>query len=274
MVAPAAPVEGATVEAVRQIAAELYETNEVEIRFHPSCFASSGHFAGDDATRTAATLCYANDPGIDAIWFGRGGYGSCRVAESILAGLEPCARNKSYLGYSDLGMILAGLYKAGFANLAHGPMVQDLRRPGGRAAIERALRWLVERSIESLEPSVAAGGRTAAFNLTVLSHLLGTSLEPDLAGHELMVEEVSEQLYRIDRSFFHVTAAPSVRKAKGLRLGRCNFIVPNDPDFILTEEEIAQYWCEQAGVAYLGRADIGHDAQNKVVPFGGYVPQP
>ena len=35
-----------------------------------------------------------------------------------------------------------------------------------------------------------------------------------------------------------------------------------------TEEEIVRYWCAKAGIAYLGRADIGHDVENKVVPFG------
>jgi muramoyltetrapeptide carboxypeptidase LdcA involved in peptidoglycan recycling len=36
----------------------------------------------------------------------------------------------------------------------------------------------------------------------------------------------------------------------------------------MTEEEVARYWCRQSGIPWLGRADIGHDADNKVVPFG------
>ena len=54
----------------------------------------------------------------------------------------------------------------------------------------------------------------------------------------------------------------------GLRLGRCSAIPPNDPDFGQTEVEIVQHWCRASGIPYLGRADIGHDAANKVVPFG------
>jgi muramoyltetrapeptide carboxypeptidase len=42
----------------------------------------------------------------------------------------------------------------------------------------------------------------------------------------------------------------------------------NDPDFGASEEEVFLYWCARAGIPYLGRADIGHDAGNKVVPFG------
>ena len=47
-----------------------------------------------------------------------------------------------------------------------------------------------------------------AFNLTVLSNLLGTSLEPDFTGVDLLIEDVGEHLYRIDRTMFHVTAQP------------------------------------------------------------------
>jgi muramoyltetrapeptide carboxypeptidase len=112
------------------------------------------------------------------------------------------------------------------------------------------------------------GVMTAAFNLTVLSHILGTPFEPDLNDHILMVEDVSEYLYSIDRAFFHVTANANVRKIIGLRLGRLNDLQPNDCEFHLGEEEIALHWCEQSGIPYLGRADIGHDAANKIVPFG------
>ena len=52
-----------------------------------------------------------------------------------------------------------------------------------------------------------------AFNLTVLSNLLGTPLEPDFTGVDLLIEDVGEHLYRIDRTMFHVTASANVRKA-------------------------------------------------------------
>ena len=57
-----------------------------------------------------------------------------------------------------------------------------------------------------------------AFNLTVLSNLLGTPLEPDFQGAELLIEEVSEHHYRIDRLMFHVTASANVRGAARIRL--------------------------------------------------------
>jgi len=83
-----------------------------------------------------------------------------------------------------------------------------------------------------------------------------------------MIEEVDEHAYRIDRMLFHVTSQPAVRRAAGLMLGRCEPMPANDPDFGQEVEEIARYWCERSRIPYLGRADIGHDVNNAVIPFG------
>ena len=266
--APGGPTTAEVAERVRAVADRLYPDGLVELVFHPQCFASHGHFAGDDALRAEAFIELANDATLDAVWFARGGYGACRVAEKVVAGLGPAARDKVYLGYSDAGSLLAALYKAGLQGVAHGPMAHDIRREGGEAAVARALAWLVERDPEALEPGLVAGQKAAAFNITILSQLLGTPLEPDLNGHVLLLEEVSEHMYRIDRAMFHITSNPKIRRITGIRLGRCSLIPENDPDFGQDEEAVVRYWCGRSGVPWLGRADIGHDVDNRVVPFG------
>jgi muramoyltetrapeptide carboxypeptidase len=268
IVAPSTPLVAETAMRTAEIAARDFPG--VELVFHPQCFLSHGHFAGEDRVRAEAFLKVANDPGFDALWFGRGGYGSCRIAEEVSAGLAPAARDKAYLGYSDAGYMLAGLYKAGFPDLAHGPMPHDVRRKGGEAAVRRALAWLVGRDPAALETHVGEAP-AAAFNITVFSLLLGTPLEPDLTGHSLMLEDVSEHLYRTDRSLFHITSNAGVRRVAGIRLGRCTEVPVNDRDFGQSEEELFRYWCERSRIPYLGRADIGHDADNKVVPFGAFA---
>ncbi|HEX6376238.1 MAG TPA: LD-carboxypeptidase [Allosphingosinicella sp.] len=265
IVAPSTPILAETAERVKRIAARAFP--ELDLVFHPQCFLAHRHFAGKDAVRADALVEVANDPGFDALWFARGGYGSCRIAEDALARFGPAARDKTYLGYSDAGFLLAALYRAGFPRLAHGPMPQDVRRDGGDAAVERALAWLSRDDPAAVEPSVG-DAPAAAFNITVFSQLLGTAVEPDLAGHVLMLEDVSEHMYRTDRALFHITGHRRVRAVAGIRLGRCSEVPDNDPDFGASEEEVFAYWCERAGIAYLGRADIGHDAGNKVVPFG------
>ena len=127
---------------------------------------------------------------------------------------------------------------------------------------------MVDRSPEALESTVGRVKMTAPFNMTVLSQLLGTPLQPDLGGHVLMLEEVGEAMYRIDRSLFHITSNAEIRRVSGVMLGRCSNITPNEPDFGMNEEEIARYWCQRSGIPWLGRADIGHDISNKIVPFG------
>lgn len=267
IVAPSSRLEPNMAEQVSALAAKRYPA--VELMFHPQCFHSAGHFAGTDAERAAAFVEIANDPSFDAVWFGRGGYGSCRIAEEALAKLSAAARVKTYLGYSDAGVLLAGLYGKGFPAVVHGPMPADITRTGGEAAVARALSYLSNDVADTLEPSIPSSGRVVAFNLMTFSQLIGTPLQPDLTGHVLMLEEVSEYMYRIDRSLFHITSNPAVRRVAGIRLGRCSAVPNNDPDFGQTEVEVVQNWCTKAGIPYLGRADIGHDADNRIVPFGG-----
>lgn len=264
VVAPSCPLKR---EVAAQVQALVEERGDCELAIHPQSFLSQGHFAGSDEARLSALREVMADPSIAAVWFARGGYGSNRIAEAALADLPNAARSKTYMGYSDSGFLLAGLYKAGL-NVAWGPMPQDIVRDGGEEAVNRALDWLVRRAEGSIESYIQRPAM--AFNLTVLSMLLGTPLEPDFTGIELLIEEVSEQHYRIDRTMFHLTSSANVRKAARIRLGRVSDVPSNDPEFGEDERSIAAYWCARADIE-LGRpADIGHDSANKVVPFGNF----
>ena len=262
VVAPSCPLKR---EAAERVEAIVAERGDCELVVHPQCFLSDGHFAGSDEARLAALREVMADPSLDALWFARGGYGSNRIAEAALADIPDAARDKLYLGYSDAGFLLAGLHKAGI-DVAWGPMPQDVLRDGGDTAVHRALNWIVLRDRSAIEAHVEAPAM--AFNLTVLSNLLGTPLEPDFTGADLLIEEVSEHLYRIDRTMFHVTSSPNVRRAARIRLGRVGDILPNDVEFGTDEAAIVEDWCRRSGIPFGGRADIGHDAQNRVVPFG------
>lgn len=268
VVAPSNRVPADLPQKLAALATRLYGADAPEIRFHPQCFLSSGHFAGSDTERASAFIEVANDPSFDVLWFGRGGYGSFRLTEAVLAGLKPAAGDKLYMGYSDAGAMLGALYAAKVGKVAHGPMPNDLNRAGGEAAVARALAFLIDRDPSALEPSVAGGMPCAAFNITILAHLIGTPALPDLSGHVLMLEEVSEPMYRIDRCMGQIVSTPALRGVAGIKLGRCGDIPENDPDFGCGEDDVVRYWCLRTGIPYLGRADIGHDIGNRVVPFG------
>ncbi len=260
--APSTPFTQDDARRVLDLAAAQF--SGVELHFHPQCFAVDGHFAGPDALRLAALLECANDPRMDAVWFARGGYGANRIAEAAVAGMGDAARSKTFLGYSDGGYLLAGLYRHRIGFPVHGPMVADIRREGGTLAAMRSLAYLsgdrsgVEQSIDDRP--------TVAFNLNTLAMLCGTPLMPDLAGHVVMVEEVAEYLYSVDRLFFHLTA--HLRGIAGLRLGRVSDVPENDRPFGASAEEIARFWCDRHSLPFLGSANIGHDSANMIVPFG------
>ncbi|HEY6815456.1 MAG TPA: LD-carboxypeptidase [Croceibacterium sp.] len=259
--APGTPITRDVAERVTAIARGF---SGLELHFHEQCFVEDGHFAGPDEVRLAALLECANDPAFDAIWFAKGGYGANRIAAQALAAANTAARGKTYLGYSDCGYLLAGLYREGVGYPVHGPMPVDVRRDGGEAAVCRALGWL-SGDPAGLEPSLDERP-AAAFNLITLAMLCGTELMPDLSDHVVMVEEVAEHLYAVDRLFFHVTQ--HLRGIAGLQLGRISAVPENDRPFGATAEDIARDWCRRTGIPFLGAAQIGHDAANRIVPFG------
>ena len=261
IVAPSCTLKREAADAAQAI---VSARSDCELLIHPQCFLSEGHFAGPDDARLAALREVMADPSVGAIWVARGGYGSNRIAEAALKDLPVEARTKLYMGYSDAGFLLAGLHKSGL-DVAWGPMPQDVVRVGGEAAVDRALDWIVKRDKAALEPQLAIPAM--AFNLTVLSNLLGTSLEPDFTGVDLLIEDVGEHLYRLDRTMFHVTRSQAIQKVGRIRLGRISDILPNDPEFMSNEVAIVEQWCTRSGIPFGGRADIGHDVWNKVVPF-------
>lgn len=262
--APSTPITREDAERVQAIASA--EFPRVELHVHPQCFESEAHFAGSDARRIDVLVECANDPSFDAVWFARGGYGACRVAEDALARFSHVAESKTWLGYSDAGYLLGALYRERIGQPVHAPMVADIRREGGEAAVRRTLAYLSGDG-SGLEPSLERHP-TVAFNLMTLAMLCGTRLMPGLAGHVVMVEEVSEYLYAVDRLFFHLTA--HLGGIAGLRLGRISEVPENDRPFGHEAEAIVRHWCARHTIPYLGSADIGHDAANKIVPFGAH----
>lgn len=265
VVAPARPVDPVVAARAGAFAAITYP--EVDLIFHPQCFESDGHFAGSDAVRAAAFLQIANDPAYDAIWFARGGYGSNRILAEVMPELGDAARRKAYVGYSDMGFLLGALYARRIGRPAHGPMASDINRDKGDQTVARTLGWLARRDRQGLEPSLG-GQPAAAFNLAILNSIIGTPWLPDLTDHVLMIEEVSEPLYNVDRMLFTMANATQLKGIAGVRLGVVNDIQANDPPWGEALEDMMERWCRDMGVPYLGRALIGHAQTNHVVPFG------
>jgi muramoyltetrapeptide carboxypeptidase len=239
-----------------------------EIVFHPQCYLSEGHFAGPDSVRAEAFLEYANDPAFDAVWFARGGYGSNRILDLVMPRLGPAAGRKTYIGFSDMGFIMGALYARRIGRQLHGAMASSVGMNDKGEAAGWVLAWLIDKDRRALEPSLADGKPAVAFNLAILTSLIGTPWLPDLTDHVLMIEEVGEPLYRIDRMLFQMAHATQLKGIAGVRLGAITDVQDNDPPFAETPEQMVVRWCREMKIPYLGRAEVGHIELNKVVPFG------
>lgn len=237
-----------------------------EIRIHPQCFLKEGHFAGDDAARAAAFVEVANDPATDAVWFARGGYGACRILDRVIPQLDQTARQKTYLGYSDAGFLLGALYRHGIGKPVHAPMVADALIYNDATVLDCVFSFLKDGS--GVEAGLQKDKLQVAFNVEVLANLIATPYMPKLTGHIVLLEEIGEHLYALDRALFGIMNSEAMKGAAGIRLGRISRVPENDVPFGETAEQIAQRWCQQVNIPYLGSADIGHDAANKIVPFG------
>ncbi len=269
-IAVCAPARSITPAGAARVAAftALYYP-QVDLVVDPQCFAQAGHFAGPDDLRAEAFLRHANDPGIDAIWFARGGYGSNRILSAVMPVLKAAAHEKSYMGFSDMGFLLGALYARRIGRPVHGPMASNVSAASQGMPVGRALGWLVNRDPSVLEPTL--GGRpAAAFNLVILCALIGTPWMPDLTDHILYIEEVGEAYYRIDRLLFQMANATQLKGLAGVRLGAVTDVPDGDTEAEFGEslEVMMTRWCRDMGVPYLGRARIGHDADNLVIPFG------
>ena len=261
--APATPITREHAAALEQLVASEFPQHSVW--FHDQCFERAGHFAGPDIRRLEALVQCANDPAFDIVWFAKGGYGSNRIAQAAIARMNDVAREKTYAGFSDCGYLLGALYRAGIGQAVHASMPASARSERGREAVRRVLRWFSGDN-SGLEPSLDGQTPAAAFNLITLSMLTNGPMMPDLTGHVVMVEEVSEHLYAVDRLFFQLSGA--LPRIAGLRLGAVSNVPENYTEFGQTPEQIAKFWCDRAGIPYLGRALIGHTPDNHIVPFG------
>ncbi|WP_326525831.1 LD-carboxypeptidase [Sphingomonas sp.] len=265
--APARSISPAGAARVAAFAALYYP--QVELVIDPQSFLVEGHFAGNDRVRAETFLKYANDPSVNAIWFGRGGYGSNRILREVMPELGAAARDKSYLGFSDMGFLLGALYARRIGKPVHGPMASNVTERSSGIPVGRALGWLVDQDRRVLEPTL--DGRPAAcFNLVILCALLGTPWVPDLTDHILYLEEVGESYYRIDRLLFQMANATQLKGIAGVRLGSVTDVPADEgaEQFGETLDQMMERWCRDMGVPYLGRARVGHDADNMVVPFG------
>ena len=225
-----------------------------------------GHLAGSDPQRLADL-----NPSAPLVACLRGGWGSARLLE--LAN-EPAPHGMPHwlLGFSDLTSLLWARQAAGQTGGVHGPMLTSLAAEPAWSK-ERLRQLLFGEPLADLEgsswqPGVAEGPLLVG-NLTVATHLLGTRHVPDLRGAVLVLEDIGEAPYRLDRMLTHWRLCGALQQLAGIGFG--SFSGCSDSGSPLSWREVLQERTADLGIPVLADLPVGHEPGNAALPIGQRV---
>ena len=266
IVAPAGPFDRAGFDQGLAVLAKRY----APAFDNPGIFSRDRYLAGPDARRLVELTHALRSPQPSAILCARGGYGAMR----LLPQLSFDTPLHALIGFSDITALHAALQAAGRVSI-HGPVLTQLGR-----APQVALDWLYTLletglppgPLEGAEPIVpgTVDGLLVGGNLSVLTRLLGTPYMPPLQGSILLLEDVGERPYRLDRMWTHLALAGVFRQVAGLALGK--FTQCNEPgkDGLKAEDTLRELATEQGIPCALG-FPVGHEDDNRAVALGTQV---
>jgi muramoyltetrapeptide carboxypeptidase len=244
-------------------------------RYQPSfgdaLFAQAGYLAGDDAARLRDVESALGASDVRALVAARGGYGATRLLPHLR--IEEIRRaNRWLVGFSDVTALHAIWAQAGLCSI-HGPMVCSLGE--GSMTVRDAWFDLLEgqdpRPLSGLTPISAgsAEGRLFGGNLTVLAALVGTPHAPPMDDVVLVLEDVGERPYRIDRMLTTMLQAGFLRGVRAVVLGQFTQCDPG-PDGTSVEHVLRER-LDTLGVPIVGNAPVGHVAENMPLLFGAHA---
>lgn len=203
---------------------EALKAMEFEVVLHDEVFSRNGYLAGTDAQRLSVLHGLFADPAIKAVWCARGGYGAMRLLPHL--DTAAIARNpKPLIGSSDITALLNFICAECGIVTFHAPMITTLSDADEKtlSALKAALTGdrplFVEAGFPETIVSGCATGLVAGGNLSTLSHLTGTPFFPDFSGAIVLLEDVGEKPYRIDRMLTQLLFSGSLARAAGICLG-------------------------------------------------------
>ncbi len=224
-----------------------------------------GYLAGEDSLRHQELHSSQPAP-LKA--FARGGWGAARILE-----FNQPWKPGWLLGFSDVSAILLSRLSAGFDGGIHGPLLTSLsKEPEWSQERLRALLFgepLPDLNGDSWVSGVAKGPLVVC-NLTVASHLLGSSHIPDLNGVILVFEDIDEEPYRIDRMLTQWRLAGILQKLAGLAFGSFKNCEQSQGNSLKSFglEEILKDRSIDLKIPIVANLPIGHSTGNSSVPLG------
>jgi muramoyltetrapeptide carboxypeptidase len=242
------------------------------------------YFAGTDNDRLSDLNSALQDPSTSAIWCIRGGYGSIRLLDQVDYGAMS-RRPKALIGFSDSTTLLNAVTRLTGVVTFHGPVARASMPAFSRRHFERVLaatevpgrlgrlpqpeHVLVpqENRIVTLCPGVAEGA-LAGGNLSLLQCLIGTPYFPELAGAILFLEDVGEDLYRVDRMLAQLRLIGALRRLAGVVVGRFTELKRSGGDGALGFDEVLASYFEPLGIPVAYGFPVGHVDAQWTLPLG------
>lgn len=231
----------------------------------------AGYLAGTDADRLHdINTAFASDE-VDAIWCLRGGYGTHRLLATID---YPALRRRPrpVIGFSDITALHSAIHRRCGIVTFHGPTARSRLTEFSRESLASAL-------VEQRDPCGAAPaarvlrsgratGRIVGGNLALITALLGTPFAPSFDGAILILEDIGEAIYRIDRMLRQLILAGALQRCAAIVAG--DFRPPRDevPADNRTLDEVLTEAATLAGIPCLAGAPFGHIADQWTVPLG------
>jgi muramoyltetrapeptide carboxypeptidase len=267
LAAPSGPLHNRDLE----IAIENVRALDWEPVVGEHVLARDGYLAGVDALRLRDINRFAGDDSIDAVWCIRGGYGAMR----LLDGLDYdtwCRRPRALIGYSDITALHAAIGARAELVTFHGPTARaeltSLTRDSFAAAVRDPEPYMVQSDdMLTLRPG-RSRGRIAGGNLALVTALLGTPYELDLDGAILVLEDISESVYRIDRMLTQLRLAGALSGLKGIAFGQFTEIPHDDANVERPLSRVLAEVADASGVPCVANFPIGHVPDHYTIALG------
>jgi muramoyltetrapeptide carboxypeptidase len=265
VIAPAGPFDRPGFEAGLALISQRYTPV-----FRPDLFEAHRYLAGEDSRRQEEFSRALLDSGARAVFCARGGYGSMRLLPELP--LDESAP-PALVGFSDITAVHLAMQAVHRVSI-HGPVLTQLGKQPPDVH-ERLFRLL-----ESPEPPApltgnatfvpgTAEGPLIGGNFSLVTRLLGTPYLPSLDGAVLLLEDIGERPYRLDRMWTHLRLAGAFERLSGIVLG--DFTDCEEKNAVFTSTEVLRSLAEETGLPCAAGFPIGHGTLNYPVPLGTLV---
>jgi muramoyltetrapeptide carboxypeptidase len=229
------------------------------------------YLAGTDEQRLEDLNGAIRDDSVDGIWCVRGGYGAMR----LLSGIDYDALNKNprpLIGFSDITALHAAIHrKCGIVSF-HGPTARGFLSDFSRTSLERALCRHEDSCGVAPNGRVLrsgnATGRLAGGNLSLVAALHGTPYSIDFDGAILILEDVGEPVYRVDRMLRQLLLSGDLQRCAGIIAGDFRPPAGDTDDADRTFDEVIAEAADLAGIPCMAGAPFGHIEDQWTIPLG------